>query len=97
MTKTHRPLLKIIDKPLIEKIITEAYKLLEKVGVLVENEDALQLLDGAGARIDHSKLKAFIKQDIAEKAMRTAPESITVYDRDGIPTLYLEDDQIHFE
>jgi len=41
MIKTIRPKLEFLSKEFIQKIIEEAYEILEKQGVFVENEEAL--------------------------------------------------------
>ena len=97
MNQQHRPVLEMINTQLIEKIIDEAYTILEKVGVLVENKDARNLLNEAGARIDNQNLKAFIPRKVSEKCIATAPHSISVFNRNGELALCLEENNIHFD
>ena len=96
MHQLHRPLLEMIDKKMVERIIDEAYTILEKVGVLVENEDARKLLRAAGVKIDDSNLTAFIPRGLAEKCVATAPDSISIFDREEELILQLEENNIHF-
>ncbi|MBN1165342.1 MAG: trimethylamine methyltransferase family protein, partial [Candidatus Krumholzibacteriota bacterium] len=79
-----------------KKIIEEAITILEKVGVFVENDEALSLLDGAGARIDREKGRAYIPPDLVTKALETAPARIKLYDRRGEVAMDLGEDRIHF-
>ena len=44
-----RPKLEILDSDDVRKIITAAYDLLENFGVMVDNEEALGILEGGGA------------------------------------------------
>jgi len=88
MLKTNHPLLQILDEDFIQRIIDEAIEILEKVGILVENQEALDLLGGYGARIDHKKVR--FKRELVESALKTAPSSIMLYDRDGKPALELK-------
>ena len=79
-----------------EKIVEEAMDILEKIGVFVENETALSLLDGAGARIDKPKGRAFIPAACVQKALETAPRRIRIHDRRGKVAMDLGKDRIHF-
>jgi len=97
MPESNRPILNIIHNKIIEKIIDEACAILEKVGVLVENEQARDLLRQAGATVNESNLKAFIPSKLAERCVAAAPHSIFVYDRDENLTLRLEENNIHFD
>jgi len=93
----HRPLLEIINNSKVERILEEAYNVLEKVGVLIENQEALQLLESAGAKVDRNNQKAYFSKSFIEKCVKSAPNSISVFDRDGKPALQLEGNNIHFD
>ena len=54
-----RPKLEILESDDIRKIITAAYDLLENFGVMVDNEEALGILEDGGARVDVKKLPTF--------------------------------------
>lgn len=97
MEKSNRPKLEILEKEKIKKIVEEAIEVLEKVGVFVENERGLELLDGADAKVDKKERKAFIRADLVEKSLKTAPSQIKVFDREGEPALDLRGDNIHFD
>jgi len=90
-------MLEMIDNEKVERILAEAYSVLEKVGVLIENEEALQLLDSAGARVDRSKRKAYFPLSLIEKCVKSAPNSITIFDRDEKPAMQLSGNNIHFD
>jgi trimethylamine--corrinoid protein Co-methyltransferase len=79
-----------------KRIVGEAFRILEEVGVFVENEEARSLLDGAGARIDTGKGRAYVPPSLVEKALETAPRRVFIYDRHGEPVMDLGDDRIHF-
>ena len=55
---TKRPIMSLLSTKFIERIVDEAKDVLEKVGVWVESEEALELLGNGGARIDRGKKKA---------------------------------------
>ena len=79
-----------------KKIVSEAKRLLEEIGVFVENEEALELLEGAGARVERDKRRVRIPVDLVEKALESAPSKVTVYDRHGEAAMDLGGDRIHF-
>ena len=96
MLKTRRPVLEILDRKFIERILNEAYELLEKVGIMVENEKALHLLAEAGAAVERSRHHARIGQHLVESALKTAPAAVTIFDREGHEALKLKDDHVYF-
>jgi trimethylamine--corrinoid protein Co-methyltransferase len=91
-----RPKLELLDKKKIERIIDEAFELLLKVGVFVENKEGLILLADAGVKIDKKKKRAYPKKELVERCLKSAPKGIKVYDRGEKPTLSLKEDRVHF-
>jgi trimethylamine--corrinoid protein Co-methyltransferase len=79
-----------------KKIVSEAKRLLDEVGVFVENDEALALLDGAGARIERDKRRVRIPADVVDKAVESAPSKVVLYDRHGEVAMDLGGDRIHF-
>jgi trimethylamine--corrinoid protein Co-methyltransferase len=77
-----------------KKIVDEAVSILEQTGIIVENENALALLDGAGARVDGGRVH--IPANLVEAAVASAPGTIRLYDRHGQVAMDLGDDRIHF-
>jgi trimethylamine--corrinoid protein Co-methyltransferase len=97
LKKANHPKLAILEEKKIKKIIEEAIQVLEKVGVFVENEKGLELLYGANCEVDRKEKKVYIKSDLVEKCLKTAPSQIKVFDREGELALDLQDDNIHFD
>ncbi|MDZ7263283.1 MAG: trimethylamine methyltransferase family protein [candidate division KSB1 bacterium] len=93
----HRPLLEMIDNQKVERILAEAYSVLEKVGVLIENEEAIALLESAGARVDRKNRKVYFPLVLIERCVKSAPSSITIYDRNEQPAMQLSGNNIHFD
>jgi len=91
------PKLEIITDLQVATILNEAYHILEKVGILIENDEALELLDVAGAKVDRDNQKAFFPTSLIDSCLKSAPDSIIVYDRNGAEALRLEGDNIHFD
>jgi len=78
------------------RIFDEALAILEKVGVYVENDEALQLLDGAGARIESSKGRVLVPPHLVIRALATAPGRIKIFNRKGEDAMDLGGDRVHF-
>ncbi len=85
----------MLSEAQVTRIVDQAIEVLAKVGVFVENDAALALLDGAGQRIDEGRV--FLDEEAVRQALATAPARIVVGDRDGEPVLDLGDDRIHFD
>ena len=79
-----------------KRVVAEAVEILEKIGVFIENDEAIELLSGAGARVDSDKGRVFIPAAMVEKAVESAPSRILVYNRHGEPVMDLGEDRIHF-
>ncbi len=95
MLETQRPRLDVLSRPLLDRIVSEAVDVLEKTGVLIENDEALRLLADAGCGC-RGRIASF-KRGLVEESLKTAPRSIRVYDRGGALTMALEGDAVHFD
>ena len=78
-----RPTLTVLEKPLIEQIVDEAFKVLETSGVLIEDPHALEKLKKVGLVADPKNNRVLYPRAIVEKALADAPSSLTLHDRDG--------------
>jgi trimethylamine---corrinoid protein Co-methyltransferase len=97
MIQPLRPSVKMLSQQFVEKIIGEAYQVLERVGVFVENATAIGLFRGAGARIDSSTQRVYIEGKIVDQALSTAPRTITMYDAGGGTSFPVGGDEVHFD
>lgn len=86
----------MLSQELVERIVSEALGILEKVGVSVENEEVLGLLAESGAKIDKEKVRAYLPEKLVQKSLETAPSSVKIYDRNGDLKLNLTGDGVHF-
>ena len=84
-----------MEEELKEKVFTEALDVLEEIGVFVENENAINLMRYRGFDVENQRVK--IPRDMVKKALKTAPSSIPLYDREGNFVLDLEGDNICFD
>jgi trimethylamine--corrinoid protein Co-methyltransferase len=78
-----RPTVSLLRPERIEQIITEAFQTLERVGVWVENADALDLVAEAGATVSEDRRRAYIPQALAERCLASVPACFSLFDRDG--------------
>ena len=92
-----RPTIKILEEEVKEKVYFEAMEILEEIGFFVENEEAIDILQKAGLSVDVEKKRAKIPPDVVKKSLKTAPSSITLFDRDGLEIVKLEGNNICFD
>jgi trimethylamine--corrinoid protein Co-methyltransferase len=97
MIKTTKPKLELLNKEFIQKIIEEAYFILEKQGVFIENQEALDLLTEAGMKVDGSSQRAFISSQLVQDSLSSSPSTITLYDRRGEKEFIVGGDHVHFD
>lgn len=95
MTEKTDSAFKIIEKPVIEKIIETAFRLLQKPGLKVYNDRALKLFDDAGAEVDFNSRIVKLPQGLIENSLKTMPSAFTLYDLKGEASVYLEKNKFH--
>ena len=84
------------SKDEIDRIHVTTLEVLEKVGVKIEEENALKLLDSIGSDVDFSKKIAKIPQSIVEEAIKISPSSVLFAGRDTKFDLKLEGKRVNF-
>ena len=87
--------LRTLELKQIEALHSAALHILNEVGVLVHHEEAVALLSGAGAPVEKGN-RVYFPAALVERALRSAPSSITLYDRSGEPALLLERSNVYF-
>lgn len=92
-----QPKLSLLDNELIERIIEEAYQLMIKPAIKVQNAEARQLLADAGAPVDEETMIARIPAQIVKKALKTVPHQFHLYDYDGRPMIQYGGDMVQFD
>jgi len=75
-------------------VVEEAVGILERTGVLIESEEALGLFAERGVRTDGGR--AFFSSEVVEKALETAPGSVTLYGRNGRGKVEIGGEALHF-
>jgi trimethylamine--corrinoid protein Co-methyltransferase len=97
MFEAKRPKLELLEKAFVERIVDEGLTLLERVGVLVENPEALRLLADGGAKVDAAAQRARIGRALVERCLATTPATVTLYDRRGEKAFVVGGDEVHFD
>ncbi|HWR42706.1 trimethylamine methyltransferase family protein [Sporomusa sp.] len=78
---------KVLNEGQCGEIVHAAFRVLERTGCNVHHEGARKILQEGGCRVDG--IRVYIPTYLLEKAIRTAPSQITIYDREGNPALHL--------
>ena len=89
-----KPKFELLDKPLIERILEEAFQLIEDPGVRVAPyvED---LLRGAGITVKEGV--AHIPEVLARRLLDLVPRGFCLYDRHGNRAVLYGGDSVHFD
>jgi trimethylamine--corrinoid protein Co-methyltransferase len=89
------PKYRLLTEEQIKEIHMATLTLLEKTGVKVLNEEALELLKDAGCRMDDGQIVK-IPGKLVEESIQHAPSSVTVYNRKGEPAMELGGSNVYF-
>ena len=85
----------ILPQEQIREIAQEAYRALKEIGVLIQNEEAADLLLSHDAEMLSSD-RISIPEEMIENALSTDPSSIKLYDKDRNLPMNLEGDYVRF-
>ena len=92
-----QPKLSLLNDELIARIIEEAYQLMIKPGIKVQNAEARALLAEAGALVDEETMIVKIPEQIVKKALETVPRQFHLFDYEGNPTIQYGGDAVQFD
>lgn len=91
-----RPTLDVISDELISRILEEAKRILAEVGIEVRGPQLRRRLLDSGLKVDSESDRILFPPDVVDKAIASAPRSVTLYDRDGEPHAELGGNNVHF-
>ena len=91
-----RPTVKFLNNTLVRQIIDEAKQLLCKLGVEIQNQQALQMLSDSGANVDITKNKVRFTDKLIEESVKSTPDSFKLYDTLGNETHHFEGYNVYF-
>jgi trimethylamine--corrinoid protein Co-methyltransferase len=92
-----QPKLSLLTDELIQRILDEAFQLMQKPGIKVQNAEARGLLASAGAQVDEETFVARIPEKIVRRALETVPRQFHLYDYEGNPKVQYGGDAVHFD
>ena len=76
-------------------IHSAALEILQDCGTQIYHEPALALLRDAGVDVSDDK-RVYIPAGLIEWAIRSAPSRVTIYDRNGDPSMHLEGRNVYY-
>ncbi|MBT8080126.1 MAG: trimethylamine methyltransferase family protein [Gammaproteobacteria bacterium] len=91
-----RPTLNVISDELIGKILGEAKRIMADTGMEIRGAKMKQRLLDHGLKTDSSGQRVLFPREVVDKAMADAPESFTLFDRDGKPYTEIGGNNVHF-
>jgi trimethylamine---corrinoid protein Co-methyltransferase len=89
-----RPRFTLLDQSLIERILSEAFQLIENPGVRVA-PSVVDLLRSAGAAISDGV--AHIPANLARSSLASVPREFFLYDRKGNSAVHYGGNRVHFD
>jgi trimethylamine--corrinoid protein Co-methyltransferase len=89
-----KPKLQVINDDQIRQIHMATLEVLERTGVKITHPRGLELLDGAGARVEGDRVR--IPAWMVEDAIRKAPSRVVLGNRNGERCVSLEEDKSWF-
>ncbi len=88
--------LRILTRDELYEIHLATLEILERVGVKVSENNALRMLEEAGAHVDIKEKIAKIPQYLVKEAIEKAPSSFVLFGRDPKYKLRFQDSRVHF-
>jgi len=94
-TKLHfKPRATVLNEEQIQQMHMATLEVLERTGIQITHPRALELLGGAGARVEGKRVR--IPAWMVEDAIRTAPSRVVLGRRNGERSVFLEGDKVWF-
>jgi len=84
-----QPRSRFLTEEQVKELHFASLEILERTGIVVYEEEALELLSGAGCRVS-GKNRVYMPSFLVEEAIKSAPSKITLTDRKGKPCIFAE-------
>ncbi len=91
-----RPSLRVVPDELIPRILDEAKRILAEIGVEVRGPRLRQKLLDAGLLFDSAGERILFPPDVVDRAIATAPRTVSLFNRSGDLHAELGGDRVHF-
>ena len=88
--------LSLMSKHELEAIDSASLNVLSNVGVKFSNKEALDALEGIGAKIDRKTMTARFSKTVLKQALRHVPKQVTLCGRNSGHDIELMKGQVHF-
>ena len=89
------PQFAVLSDDQLQKLHLGALEVLRRTGIRFYHDEALEMLEDAGAFVSDGNLVKFPAR-LVEEAIASAPERVVMCDRDGEPAMYLEGQNVYF-
>ncbi len=76
---------KVLENHLIDRILDEAFLLLEETGVEVQCDELIQRMENAGLPVNKETSRITFPRSVIEQSIASSPETIQLFDRSGNP------------
>ncbi|MBI4168441.1 MAG: trimethylamine methyltransferase family protein [Acidobacteria bacterium] len=90
-----RPKVSMLTDKDVRLIHDASLEILEETGVLYENRTALDVLEAHGQKVDRDRGIAWLKPEIVERCIKTAPRKFVLASRDGRSDAVIDGVQMH--
>ncbi|UCF98396.1 MAG: trimethylamine methyltransferase family protein, partial [Spirochaetaceae bacterium] len=91
----HRtPSFRVLGDDQLYEVHLSVLEVLQQTGIVVQHEEARQLLKKAGCRLEGHRVH--YPGRLVEDCIESAPSRIVVFDRNKRPAMHLESTRIHF-
>ena len=94
MTRNNLHITRLSDEQ-VEKIHATSLEILERIGIQLDLQEAVDILKKAGARVTEDG-RVHVPPKLVEKALTTTPKEVTLYDRHGKPVMPLGGNRCFF-
>ena len=74
----------IVSSFTVGEIHSLSLRILDEIGIPIQSERAIEILDAAGCRINRDRKRVFIPEDVVSKALNTAVSRYSLYERSGV-------------
>ncbi len=96
-TFSGQPVLRLLSDEQIKLIHEKALNVLETSGIKFEADEALKILKDHGAEVDFDKKIAKFSPQMVDDAVKKAPSSLQLYNREGEPSAHLGGNNVYFD
>jgi trimethylamine---corrinoid protein Co-methyltransferase len=91
-----RPTLNVLSEAMIGKILAEAQRLMAETGMEIRGPALKQRLLEHGLKTGHDGKRILFPPEVVDRAIRDAPASFTLFDRDGVPHAEIGGNNVHY-